>query len=70
MTEFKGETRIVPQLHPCPLCGKKPVLRKDSTKRFQVYCECGCKTAWKPKTDAIIDWYALILSIQAEEAGA
>lgn len=69
MPKFKGETREVARLHPCPVCGAKPVLRKDSTKRFQVYCECGCKTGWKPKTQAVIDWYNLVLAYQAQMPG-
>lgn len=70
MTEFKGETREVKRLHSCPACGAKAVLRKDSTKRFQVACsKCGCRTGWKPKTEAVIDWYNLVLAVRAEDRG-
>lgn len=69
MPKFKGKVTELPRIHSCPMCGAKPVLRKDSTKRFQVWCTCGCKTGWKTKPEAIIDWYNLILAIQAQMPG-
>lgn len=70
MPVFKGEVREVARLHTCPVCGTKPVLRKDSTKRFQVACpECECRTGWKAKTQAIIDWYNLVLAVRPEDRG-
>lgn len=70
MPKFKGEVREVKRLYKCPVCGAKSVLKKDSTKRFQVACsECECKTGWKPKTEAIIDWYNLVLAYQVQMPG-
>lgn len=45
-------------LRNCPVCGSKPVLRRNASKRFQVHCtKCDACTGWKDKTEAIITWY-------------
>lgn len=64
MPKFKGKVMELPRIHRCPVCGANPVLRRDSTKRFQVWCSCGCKTGWDTKPEVIIDWYNLILSVE------
>lgn len=68
MAKFSGQTWRLPRLEKCPICGSEPVLRKDSTKRFQVWCSCGCKTGWTTKTQAVIDWYNLILALMKQDA--
>lgn len=48
----------------CPLCGNKPVLRKNASKDFQVWCKhCHCRTDWLTKPEAIIYWYKTIIAI-------
>lgn len=69
MPKFAGQTFKLERIAHCPICGQEPVLRKDSTKRFQVWCSCGCKTGWTTKAQAVIDWYNLILAIQAQMPG-
>lgn len=64
MPAFSGKVYKLERIYHCPVCGQTPILRRDSTKRFQVWCECGCKTGWKTKTQAVIDWYNLILEMQ------
>ena len=64
MSVFKGEVRTVEELHSCPLCGKKAVIRKNSSKQFQVYCSCGYKTIWEKKDEAIIDWYNGVIELK------
>lgn len=45
-------------LRNCPVCGKKAILRRNASKRFQVHCtKCSACTPWRDKTDAIITWY-------------
>lgn len=66
MPAFRGKIFAVPRIAKCPVCHSVPVMRKDSTKRFQIWCQCGCKTGWKTKTEAIVDWYNLILAVQAK----
>lgn len=63
MPAFKGKTWSLLRIAECPVCGSFPILRRDSTKRFQVWCQCGCKTGWTTKTQAVIDWYNLILAM-------
>lgn len=67
MPIFSGKVFTLKRIKRCPMCGAEPVLRKDSTKRFQVYCECGCKTGWTTKTQAVIDWYNIILALREQE---
>ena len=64
---FQGKTFKLERIANCPVCGEEPILRKDSTKRFQVWCKCGCKTGWTTKPLAIIDWYNLILALNARK---
>lgn len=66
MPVFSGKIYELPRIEKCPVCGSKPILRRDSTKRFQVWCSCGCRTGWKTKPEAIIDWYNLILAMKAK----
>lgn len=65
MPVFSGKTYKLERIAKCPVCGAEPVLRRDSTKRFQVWCSCGCKTGWNTKPEAIIDWYNLILAVKS-----
>ena len=49
-------------LHKCPVCGGRVQLRKNASKEFQVKCtQCEAKTGWMRKTDAVIQWYTLII---------
>lgn len=70
MPKFKGKTWTLPRLKECPVCGSSPIMRKDSTKRFQIWCSCGCKTGWTTKTQAVIDWYNLIIAINHNQKEA
>lgn len=69
MPKFAGKMFKLDRIANCPVCGAEPIMRKDSTKRFQVWCRCGCKTGWTTKPQAIIDWYNLILAVQAQMPG-
>lgn len=45
-------------LRSCPVCGHSVFLRKNASKKFQVYCpKCHCKSDWKNKVEAVISWY-------------
>lgn len=66
--KFKGEVRELEGISECPLCHKTPKLRKDSTKRFQIACECGAKTGWGTKPQVIIAWYKLREAAAKKEA--
>lgn len=45
-------------LRDCPLCGHSVLMRKNASKKFQVYCpKCHCKSDWLNKVEAIIYWY-------------
>lgn len=61
MPEFKGETFRLKDIAVCPKCGEAPLMRRDSSNRFQVWCTCGHKTKWTKKTQAVIEWYNDIL---------
>lgn len=53
------ETR---DLAPCPICGSKVVLRRNSGKRFQIKCtnpDCYVRTSWRSKTDTLCTWSAI-----------
>lgn len=69
MPVFSGKVFKLKRIAKCPVCGSEPVIRRDSTKRFQVWCKCGCKTGWSTKPEAIINWYNLILAVQAQMPG-
>lgn len=45
-------------LRGCPVCGGKAFLRKNASKRFEVYCvKCHAHSIWANKIDAVVDWY-------------
>ena len=46
-------------LRPCKKCGSgNVILQKNASKAFQVKCaDCGNKTKWQRKTDAVIEWF-------------
>ena len=49
---------IIKKLRPCPVCGHKAYLRKNASKRFEVYCpKCHSHSDWLNKVDAVVDWY-------------
>lgn len=56
--------REIPHIANCPICGEKPVLRRNASKKFQVYCvKCKTRTSWMTKPEAIIQWYNHILKM-------
>lgn len=52
---------IIKGLPNCPVCGKPVFVRKNASKRFEVYCKnCHSHSRWANKTDAIIDWFLMV----------
>ncbi len=54
------ETKEIKGLCPCKKCGSvnKVNLFSNSRHQFQIKCEnCGNKTPWMSKTDAVIYWF-------------
>ena len=47
----------------CYHCGSKNVaLWADASKKFRIQCgDCGTKTRWENKDDAIIEWFNLYI---------
>lgn len=53
--------KVIPtrNLAPCPICGSKVELRRNSGKRFQIKCTnptCYVRTAWLSKTLTLCTW--------------
>lgn len=54
---LKDDIRIK-GLRNCPKCGHFAVMRKNASKRFEVYCpKCHSHSIWANKIDAVVDWY-------------
>lgn len=56
----------------CPVCGSPVTLLKNASKDFQVRCmQCGARSGWKRKTDAVIQWYNMVIQYtRSKEKGA
>lgn len=65
--------KIIPikNLAKCPLCGAKAQMRKNASKDFQVACtKCDCCTGWDTKPNAIVRWYNMIITLNAQKQEA
>lgn len=49
---------IIKGMRNCAVCGHAVYLRKNASKRFEVYCpKCHSHSIWANKIEAVVDWY-------------
>lgn len=65
------QVREIENVIACPVCGSNVALYRNASKDFQIRCQkCGARTGWRTKTNAVIEWYNMVLQYMKNKAAS